>query len=141
MEPNLNLFVLQFLLFCVLYGILSKLLWQPLMSLLAERERRIGGALHEADSLKENARVDSERLEQRLAEARSKAAAERARMRQETVSAELKIISHAQFEVEAILSEARTELAAATDGARSLLRAEATSLGEQIAQNITGPAS
>ena len=141
MEPNLKLFALQFILFCLLYGVLSKLLWQPLMALLAERERRTGGALHEADSLKENARVDADRLEERLAEARSKAAAERARMRQETASAELKIISHAQFEVEAILTEARTELSAATEGARSLLQAEARALGEQIAQNITGPAN
>ena len=141
MEPNLELFAVQFGLFLVLYFLLNKLLWQPLLKLQAERERHMSGALHEADSLRENARLDTERLEQRLGEARNKAAAERSRRRQETLAAEQKILSHAQFEVEAILGQARTELAEATEGARGLLRAEATNLSDQIAQTITSQAN
>jgi F-type H+-transporting ATPase subunit b len=141
MEPNLKLFAVQFALFVLLYFVLNKLLWQPLLKLLAERERHMSGALHEADSLKENARLDAERLEQRLGEARNKAAAERGRLRQETLAAEQKILSHAQFEVEAILGQARAELAEASEGARSLLRTEATALSDQIASNITSQAN
>jgi len=141
MDPNWKLFAVQFVVFVALYFVLNRLLWQPLLALLAERDRHISGALHEADSLRANATVDAARLEERLNDARSKTAAERGKLRQETLAAEREILSHAQFEVEAILGQARTELAEASDAARTLLRTEATVLSEQIASNITGQAS
>lgn len=112
LEPSWGLFFWSAVTFVLLFALLKKFAWGPIIKMVEEREGRIRGDLDRA----EKARVDAEGLlrqhEAKLAEAAQAAreTVEAARVRAEQAAAG--IAATAKTEAESILARARAQIEA-----------------------------
>jgi F-type H+-transporting ATPase subunit b len=128
----------QVILFVILWLILNKVLFQPYLKLLDERERRTTGAQHDSTELEhESARLRAQ-YEEKIAQARSLAAAERERILQTAREEREKILGEARQEAEQTLAARRKEIATALEVERRLAAAEATTIAQEIASKVLG---
>jgi F-type H+-transporting ATPase subunit b len=128
----------QVILFVVLWLILNKVLFQPYLKLLDERERRTAGAQHDSTELEhEGARLRAQ-YEEKVAQAQSLAAGERERLLQTARQEREKILAQARQEAERILTRRRHEIATALEAERRLAAAEAATIGAEIASKVLG---
>lgn len=128
----------QVILFVILWLILNKVLFQPYLKLLDERERRTTGAQHDSTELEhEGARLRAQ-YEEKIAQAQSLAAGERERVLQTARQEREKILAQARQEAEQTLARRRQEIAAAVEAERRLAAAEAAIIGAEIASKVLG---
>ena len=128
----------QVILFVILWLILNKVLFQPYLKLLDERERRTTGAQHDSTELEhEGARLRAQ-YEEKIAQAQSLAAGERERILQTARQEREKILAQARQEAEQTLARRRQEIAAAVEAERRLAAAEAAIIGAEIASKVLG---
>jgi F-type H+-transporting ATPase subunit b len=128
----------QVVLFIVLWLIVNKVLFQPYLKLLDEREQKTSGAQHDSTELEhESARLRAQ-YEERIAQAQSAAAVERERILQRAGEQREKILSQARQEAAQTLAGRRQEIAAALEAERRLASAEAANLAADIATKVLG---
>ena len=128
----------QVVLFVFLLLVLNKVLFQPYLALLDERESRTSGAQHDSADLEhEGARLRSQ-YEERLAQARSNAIAERERILQTARQEREKILGQARQEADRHLARVRQEIAAALQVERRLAATEAAAIAAEIASKVLG---
>ena len=128
----------QVILFVILWLILKKVLFQPYLKLLDERERQTTGAQHDSTELEhEGARLRAQ-YEEKIAQAQSLAAGERERVLQTARQEREKILAQARQEAEQTLARRRQEIAAAVEAERRLAAAEAAIIGAEIASKVLG---
>src|SRR5262245_23644980 len=89
-------FVAQFLLFATFVQLMRPLLFQPLLRVFEERERRTEGAKRAAREMDERAGNLYTRYETQLEEVRRTASIERERLRAETAKLEASIMAEAR---------------------------------------------
>ena len=130
--------VLQMIPFLVATGGLYLIIFKPMLTMLAERERNIDGFRKEADLLQEEVTSKLEELEQQLQAARAEGQAERSKLRQEALDAEKEMLAAARAKADELLNAARSEIAAERDKAREQLRGSADELSKQIATAVLG---
>ncbi len=133
-----SLILLQTIPFVIALLGLNALIFRPMLAMLAEREKNIHGFRKEAELLHDELASKVAELDERLAEARVQAAAERNRLRAEVKTAEDGISARARAEADVILAEARGKLEADTAAARTELQAAAAGLSQQIAATVLG---
>jgi F-type H+-transporting ATPase subunit b len=109
----------QVVLFIVLLVVLNKILFQPYLTLLDERERRTSGAQQDSVDLEREGAQLRAQYEEKIAQGQSTAGAERQR-----------ILQVAREEREKILGQARVE--------RRLAGAEAATIAAEIASKVLG---
>jgi F-type H+-transporting ATPase subunit b len=128
----------QLILFVILWLILTKVLFQPYLKLLDERERRTTGAQHDSTELEhEGARLRAQH-EEKIAQAQSLAAGERERILQAARQEREKILAQARQEAEQTLARRRQEIATALETERRLAAAEASIIWAEIASKVLG---
>jgi F-type H+-transporting ATPase subunit b len=128
----------QVILFVVLWLIVNKVLFQPYLKLLDERERKTTGAQHDSTELEhEGARLRAQ-YEERIAQAQSVAAGERERILQSAREQREKILGQARQEAEQTLAGRRQEIATALVAERRLASAEAAIIAADIASKVLG---
>ena len=128
----------QVILFVILWLILNKVLFQPYLKLLDERERRTTGAQHDSTELEhEGARLRAQ-YEEKIAQAQSLAAGERERILQTARQEREKILAQARQEAEQTLAHRRQEITTALEAERRLAGAEAAIIGAEIASKVLG---
>jgi len=128
----------QAILFVLLWLILNKVLFQPYLRLLDERERKTAGAQHDSTELEhEGARLRAQ-YEQKIAQALSAAAGERERLLQAAREEREKILAQARHEAEQILTLRRREITTALESERRIAAAEAATIGAEIASKVLG---
>jgi F-type H+-transporting ATPase subunit b len=128
----------QVILFVILFLILNKVLFQPYLHLLDERERRTTGAQHDSSDLEhEGARLRVQ-YEEKIAAAQSAAYADKERILQSARAEREKILGDARQEAAQILDSARQEIASAVAAEQSLAAAEAATIAAQIASKVLG---
>jgi F-type H+-transporting ATPase subunit b len=120
LQPALGLFTISLLIFLIVFLILKKFAWTPILGVLKERETSIADSIATAERVKEEMAQMKAEHEHVLAEAR----AERSKILKEAKDAKDQIISEAktqaQAEAKKIISEAYTaidnqKMAALTD--------------------------
>lgn len=118
--PELGLFTISFLIFIIVFLILKKFAWKPILATLKERETSISDAILSAERVKEEMAQMKAEHEHVLAEAK----AERSKILKEAKDAKDQIIAEAkaqaQAEAKKIINEAYTaidnqKMAALTD--------------------------
>jgi len=129
-------FVAQFVLFGLFVSLLKPLLFDPLLRVFEERERRTEGAKAEARAMDEEAGALLQRYEAELARVRREAGVERERLRAETGKLEAKIMAEARAETAVILSNGKARIAAEVAQLRQELEAQKPALAAQIAGRI-----
>jgi len=120
LQPALGLFTFSLVIFLILFVILKKFAWKPILSVLKERETSIADSIAAAERVKEEMAQMKAEHEHVLAEAK----AERSKILKEAKDAKDHIIAEAktqaQAEAKKIISEAYTaidnqKMAALTD--------------------------
>jgi F-type H+-transporting ATPase subunit b len=125
-------FIVQMAAFTVLVLVLKPLLFDPLMKLFEERERRTEGAKLLARKMDERAGEILRRYETELETVRRAAAEERERLRAEGQRLEAQIVAEARADVAKMLEQGKVRL----DGERRANRAELAAKTQEIAREI-----
>jgi F-type H+-transporting ATPase subunit b len=131
-------FIVQMALFVVLMLVLAPTLFRPLLRLFEEREKRTDGARAEARQMQEKAAELLCRYEEELGRVRQVAAAEREKLRNETLRLEAKILDEAHQATATIVEEGRRHLEVEMGKLRRELELKSHQISTEIASSILG---
>jgi F-type H+-transporting ATPase subunit b len=134
-------FLIQLVLFLLLFVWLSQFLFAPFLRLFDERERRIVGAADEAKRYLGSADEKTALVEQKTREAQAEARKLLTDLRTEGARKEAEIIDEGRKKAQARLDEARAELFASTEEARAALKADSEKIAADIVVKILGRAA
>jgi F-type H+-transporting ATPase subunit b len=130
--------VLQMVLFSVLVVVLKPLLFDPMLRVFEERERRTDGARAEARAMQEQAGELLRKYEAELERIRRVAAQEREQARQETTRLEAEILRDGRETTTRILDEGRRRIDAELNAIRFELGQQSELLAQQAAARVLG---
>jgi F-type H+-transporting ATPase subunit b len=131
-------FLAQMVAFTILVFVLKPILFDPLLKLYEERERRTDGAKLLARKMDEEAGEMLQRYESQLENVRRTATEERERLRAEGAKLEQRILADARAEAAKILDEGRARIAAEAQATRAELKARAAELSADVARVVLG---
>ncbi len=137
MELNAT-FLIQAVILLLLIAWMSPVLFGPLLRVFDERERRTHGAAAEADAYRASADEKTAHVEQKTKEAQAKARVVLVSLREKAQEAERSQLAAAREKASARLEEARAELFATSQDARSALKVEADAIANEIVKKILG---
>jgi len=129
---------LQFVNFIILLIILNKLLYKPLMNIIAERRGAIEGSHARAKSLETDIEEKMQRYQQQLNDAKLAANEERNAVKKAAAEEESKILSDAQGKASKRLQTIKAQVGKEAAAASKTLKGDAESLAGQIATKILG---
>jgi F-type H+-transporting ATPase subunit b len=130
--------VYQIILFVVLFLILNKILFQPYLHLLEEREGKTTGAQHDSADLEhEGARLRAQ-YEEKIAQAEAAGYAAKEAILQDGRQQRERILSQAREEAATILEGVRRELATAMEHEKPLAAAEAAVVAGEMVSKVIG---
>jgi F-type H+-transporting ATPase subunit b len=135
--PDLSvLWVIFFVL--LLTFLLNRLLYKPILRVMAERERAITSARELAERSANEARRATAEFEQKTAEARAELYRQMDEMRRTAMNERADIMARTRAEADTQIAAASAKLKAETEEARRALSAEADALGAAVADRILG---
>ena len=135
--PDITFFI-QLVSFFVLLAILNRLLFVPYAAVLDEREARTEGATQDAVGERAEAAELAKKIDAEMSAARSRAAEEAEKIRQQTRVEEAEIFDAAKSAATAKLDELRGQIQSQTDSARDALAGDARALAEEMTAAILG---
>jgi F-type H+-transporting ATPase subunit b len=130
--------VVQLGLFLVLLAILKPALFDPMMRLFEEREKRIEGTRNEARKEDARSAKADAKAQAILSKAREAGAAERDALRAEGQKREAELMSIVRAESAATLERGRAGITTDAKAARDQLRTDARALGRDMASRVLG---
>lgn len=131
-------FVLMMVVFAGLVVVLKPLLFDPVLRVFEEREKRTEGAKAEARTMQEKAGELLRRYEHELERVNQVAAAERERLRTETAKLEAKILEEARAAAAKISDEGRKKIEGEVGKIRFELGRQSEHLARDIAARVLG---
>jgi F-type H+-transporting ATPase subunit b len=130
--------IVQIVSFCVLWFGLKRLLFDPVVRVLAEREARTSGTMHTAEEIKAAAAASAAEHERRLQEVRRALAADAVAARTETQSTEQQILADARAQASADLVRLRDSLSRQAATARPAIVTAAHDLSGRMLERVVG---
>jgi len=130
--------VIQFINFFLLIFLLNLILYRPLRKMLEERRATIEGGHGRARDLEEQIEEKMARYQERLQEARSKGAQERAALRGEAQAEEAKLLGAARGKALEKVQAINTQIADEATSARNALKQETEAMATQVAAKVLG---
>lgn len=131
-------FVAQIVLFTFFVVLLKPLLFDPLMKVFEEREKRTEGAKADAREMDKQAADLLTRYEAEIEKIRREAGREREELRAETAKLEAKIMAEARAESAKILDAGKAKIAAEMETLRAELAQQTPALAAEIAAKVLG---
>ncbi|MDP9034658.1 MAG: ATP synthase F0 subunit B [Myxococcota bacterium] len=131
-------FLVQLVLFVALTLVLKPILFDPMLKLFEERERRIDGAKAQARQLDDRSTTALERYETELGKARAEAAVERDKIRAEGLKREQEVLASVRASTAKVLEEGRRKALGEADRVRADLKRDAGVLARDLAKRILG---
>jgi|SRR5580692_3679020 F-type H+-transporting ATPase subunit b len=128
----------QVVLFLVLLVVLKPLLFEPMLKLFEEREKRIEGAKVQARRMDEASAGALSKYEAEMQRARAVGNAERDKLRAQGTKEENEILGKVRESTAATLDAGRKRLATEVGEVRRALRAESTGIGRELAARVLG---
>ena len=135
-ELNPGLFLWSLFTFLVLLAVLYKFAFNPLMRVQKARQDSIHQAIHEAESLRDEAQELLANYKKQLAEAREEAAAIVDRARKAGESTRTEVIEEARAQAEATLAKARQQIERDTNQALQRIREEVADLTVSATEKV-----
>lgn len=131
-------FLAQFALFTMFVLVLRPLLFDPLLRVFEEREKRTEGAKEDGRKMDEKAGALSMRYEAELEKVRREANLEREKLRKEAKDLEAKIMNEARAETARILETGKARIAAEVEQMKKELAEAQPALAAEIASRVLG---
>lgn len=139
--PNIDFdqsFIAQMVVFAALIVVLKPLLFDPVLNLFEEREKRTDGAKAEARRMQEEAGELLRRYERELERVNRVAAEERDRIRSETAKLEAQILGEARAAAAKILADGRAAIEEELMAIRFDLGRDSERLARDVAERALG---
>lgn len=134
---NLNAtLVAQMVVFFILWWVVAKFIWPPLVKALDERAKKIADGLAAADKGKAELELANKRVDQALTEARNEGAQRIADAEKRAQMSAEEIKQNAQAEAARIIAQAKAEAEQQTVRARESLRDQVATLAVKGAEQI-----
>jgi F-type H+-transporting ATPase subunit b len=131
-------FVVQTVLFIALTLVLKPLLFDPMLKLFEEREKRIDGAKIQARKIDEKSATALAEYEAQMAKARATAGAERDKIRSEALKQEQEILGAVRASAAKVLDDGKRAAQVEAQKARAALKAEAGAMARDLASRVLG---
>lgn len=131
-------FIIQLVSFFVLWLGLKRLLFDPMLNVLEQREARTTGTRQAATEMNAAAQVSQTEYERRMHEVRIALAAEAAAARNANQAEEQRLLSETRAQTNTQLSQLRDSLRRQADEARPGLATEAQDLAGRIMERVVG---
>lgn len=131
-------FVGQIVLFLLLFLVLKPILFDPMITLFEEREKRIGGAKDDARQLYAAADEKMAKYEEEVLVVKRQAGEERDKIRQEGQKKEQAILAKMRDETNSMVDEGRARIAKERETLRAELGTVSTQLARDIASRVVG---
>lgn len=128
----------QILLFLLLWAVLRRMLFEPTLTLLANREQHSAGALQEAAQIKADAEVKGQEYRRQLAKARSGAMQEVEAVYHEAQEQSQALVEQARDESAQTLAQMRQTLEVEIAAARQDLEQRIPDFSNEIAERLLG---
>jgi F-type H+-transporting ATPase subunit b len=128
--------IIQIVNFLVLLGILSRLLYRPLLAKMAERTEAIKRSLEEAQNARAEAARQQEENAARLRQAHQEAAAIREQALKDAAEEQKRLVDGARAEARRLVDSARAQMDADVRRAREELRREVGDLATAVAERL-----
>ena len=128
----------QIVAFLLLWFLLNKLLFQPFLRLIEEREKRTEGARGEADALIAEGKQLRTEYENRMAKARDEAEAAKQTIIAEAGRAREQVLARARESAASSLQATRQQLTQEMAAARRLIGQETQAVAQQMAEKVLG---
>jgi F-type H+-transporting ATPase subunit b len=129
---------IQVALFVFLMLVLKPLLFDPMLKLFEEREKRIDGAKALARDIDEKSASAQATYDAEMGKARAVANAERDKLRADGLRTENEILSRVRAEAGATLEEGRKKTHAEAEIARAALKGQSAELARSVASRVLG---
>ncbi len=126
--------------FLVLFFLLKRFLWKPVLSIIEAREKEIAAQLEQAENAREDAVKVKEDYERRLAEAQRRAEEIIARATRKAEDLANEIKEKAQAEAAEILERAEETIRREKEEALAELRDQVADLALEVASKVLGRA-
>jgi F-type H+-transporting ATPase subunit b len=130
--------VYQIILFVVLWLILNKVLFQPYLHLLEERERKTTGAQHDSADLEHEGAKLKGQYEEQISQAQSAGYAAKETIVQEARQQREKILGQAREEAANTLNRLRQEVATAMEQEKRLAASEVSIVAVEMVSKVLG---
>ncbi len=130
--------LLQMVLFAGLVLVLKPLLFDPVLRVFEEREKRTEGARDEARKLQEKAGELLRKYEREMERVQQVAHEEREKLRGETARLEAQILGEARAATSMIVEEGRVTIEREVSVMRADLNQQASALAEAVAAGVLG---
>jgi len=131
-------FLVQLILFVGLTLVLKPTLFDPMLKLFEEREKRTDGAKLQARKVDERSATALTKYEEEMAKARAAANAERDKIRAEGVKREQEILGNVRSLTSKAVEDGKRAAHAEAERARAGLKSEATTLARDLAGRVLG---
>jgi F-type H+-transporting ATPase subunit b len=131
-------FIVQLALFVGLTLFLKPMLFDPMLKLFEERERRIDGAKLQARKIDEKSTVALAQYETAMAKARAAANVDRERLRAEGVKREQEILAQVRTSTNQLIEAGKQKAKLEAERARAALKAEGPALARHVAARVLG---
>jgi F-type H+-transporting ATPase subunit b len=125
-------------LFVVLWLVLKPLLFDPMLKLFEEREKKIEGTIADARKIDLQSADAKATYDEALTKARAAGALERDRLRAEGIKKENELLTAARVASQQKIDEGRTQSLKEVDAARSDLSKERQVLARDVAARVLG---
>jgi len=130
--------MVQVVLFVCLTLILKPVLFDPMLKLFEEREKRIDGAKLQARRIDDKSVTALTKYEGEMAKARSAGGVERDRIRVEAMKREQEILATVRAAATKTLEEGKRSAQAEADRVRTTLKNDATTMARELASRVLG---
>jgi F-type H+-transporting ATPase subunit b len=131
-------FVVQLVLFVALTLFLKPVLFDPMLKLFEERERRIDGAKLLARKIDDKSATAQAKYETEMAKARASAAAVRDKIRADALKHEQEILGAVRASTAKVIEDGKRSALAEAEKARAALKADAAVLARDLAGRVLG---
>jgi F-type H+-transporting ATPase subunit b len=131
-------FVGQIVLFVLLFLVLKPVLFDPMLKLIEEREKRIDGAKTDAKAMYADADAKMAKYEEELEAVKREAGAERDRLRAEGAREEAQILAKVRGETTKLIDDGRAQMEKEGEQLRKELDAQAQLLARDIVTRVLG---
>ena len=131
-------FLVQLVLFIGLTLILKPILFDPMLKLFEEREKRIDGAKLQARKIDEKSASALAKYDGEMAKARAAASSERDKIRAGAVKREQEILATVRASTQKVLDDGKRAVHEEANRARTALRNDAANMARDVASRVLG---
>ena len=122
----------------VLWLVLKPVLFDPMLRLFEEREKRIEGAIKKARKIDEQSAEAMTEYNETMAKARAEGEGEREKLRAESVRKENELLSKVRGETQARIDAARAQTEKELEATRAQLVPHAQTIARDLAKRVLG---